>query len=313
MNHRPIVPCIWLDDQAEQAAAFYARTFPGGRITATSRYPETSDNPGGRPRGSILTVEIEVAGQPFTLLNGGPLFALNPSLSFFVHLDASDEAERLFAPLADAGRVLMPIGPYPWSERHGWVEDRFGVSWQVMAGRRPAGGATIAPCLMFAGPQHGRAEEAMRAYAGIFPGGRIVEVSRYAAGEGPVGLVKHGRFVLAGQDLVAMDSHVSHGITFNEALSLQVICPDQATVDRTWAALGEGGAHGPCGWLKDRFGLSWQVVPARIAAWMASPDTAARDRAFQAMLGMKKPDIAALERAFDGPVHKGPQDPMGTP
>jgi predicted 3-demethylubiquinone-9 3-methyltransferase (glyoxalase superfamily) len=300
MTSHQIVPCIWLDDQAEQAADFYVRTFPGGRITATSHYPESADNPGGRPRGSVLTVEFEVAGQRFTALNGGPVFVLNPSISFFVHVDGSDEADRLFAALADGGQVLMPIDAYPWSPRFGWVQDRFGVSWQVMAGRRPPGGSTIVPCLMFSGPQHGRAEEAMRAYAGVFPGGRVVDVARYAAGEGPEDSVKHGRFVLAGQDLVAMDSHLAHGITFNEALSLQVMCDDQATLDRCWADLGDGGEHGPCGWLKDRFGLSWQVVPTGIGRWLASEDVAARDRAFAAMLKMKKLDVAALERAYAG-------------
>jgi predicted 3-demethylubiquinone-9 3-methyltransferase (glyoxalase superfamily) len=301
MPTRPIVPCIWFDDQAEQAAASYVRTLPGGRVTATAHYPESRDNPSGRPRGSVVTVEFEVAGQHFTALNGGPLFVPNQSISFFVHVDTADEANRLFAALAEGGQALLPLDAYPWSERYGWVQDRFGVSWQVMAGRRPPGGATIAPCLMFAGPQHGRAEEALRAYAGILPGAHLADLVRYAAGEGPEGKVKHGRLLLAGQELVAMDSHLSHGITFNEAISLQLPCDDQATLDRYWAALGAGGAPGPCGWLKDRFGLSWQLVPTRMAAWMAGPDSAARDRAFAAMLAMGKLDIAALERAWAGP------------
>jgi predicted 3-demethylubiquinone-9 3-methyltransferase (glyoxalase superfamily) len=300
MNNRKIVPCIWLDDQAEQAAAFYSKTFPDGRVMATSRYPDSSDNPSGRPRGSVLTVEFEVAGQRFTALNGGPIFVLNPSISFFVHVDTAGEADRLFAALADGGEALMPLDAYPWSERYGWVKDRFGVTWQVMAGRRQPGAATLVPCLMFSGKQHGRAEEAMRVFTGAFPGGRIDGVERYSAGEGPPGTVKHGRFVLAGQEMVAMDSHVSHGITFNEALSLQILCRDQAELDSYWDALSEGGEKGPCGWLKDRFGLSWQVVPAGMADWMTSKDAAARDRAFKAMLKMRKLDIAALARAFEG-------------
>ena len=295
-----ITPSIWLDDQAEAAAAFYVRTFPAGRIVATSHYPESSDSPSGRPRGSVLTVELEVAGQRFTALNGGPLFIPNPSISFFVHVDTAAEVDLLYAALAEGGDALMPLGSYPWSERYAWVKDRFGVSWQVIVGRRAEGGATIAPCLMFAGAQHGRAEEAMRLYAGIFPGGRIDSVERYAAGEGPPGTVKHGRFVVAGQEMVAMDSHVAHGFTFNEALSFQVQCADQAELDRLWDALGEGGAHGPCGWLKDRFGLSWQVVPSRIGTWITSTDAAARDRMFAAMMQMTKLDIAALERAYEG-------------
>jgi predicted 3-demethylubiquinone-9 3-methyltransferase (glyoxalase superfamily) len=296
----PIVPCLWFDDQAEPAAAFYAMHFPEVRITAVSRYPESFDNPGGKPRGSLLTVEFEVAGQRFTALNGGPHFVLNPSISFFFHVDAPADADRIYSSLAEGGEVLMALGTYPWSPRYGWVRDRFGVSWQVIAGRRAPGGATIAPCMMFAGSQHGRAEEAMRSYTGCFPHGRIESVERYAADEGPAGTVKHGRFVLAGQEMIAMDSHVDHGFTFNEALSLQVMCRDQGEVDHYWRTLAEGGEEGPCGWLKDRFGVSWQVVPDEMPTWMTSGDAAARDRAFQAMLGMRKLDVAALRAAFAG-------------
>jgi predicted 3-demethylubiquinone-9 3-methyltransferase (glyoxalase superfamily) len=295
-----IIPCIWLDDQAEEAGAFYTRNFPGSRITGKSHFPESGENPVGKAPGSVLTVEAELAGQPFTLLNGGPMFVPNPSISFFVHVDEPKEADRLFGILAEGGKALMPLDAYPWSPRYGWIQDRFNVSWQVMAGRSPHAGSTIAPCLMFAGPQHGRAEEAMRLYTGIFPGSRIDATERYAPGEGPVETVKHGRFVLDGQTIVAMDSHVSHDITFNEGLSLQVMCEDQKELDRYWDALGDGGEFGPCGWLKDRFGLSWQVVPAAIAELMTSKDAAARDRAFAAMLEMGKLDIAELEKAYRG-------------
>lgn len=300
MSNQRIVPCIWLDDQAEAAAALYARVFRDSRVIATSRYPESGENPSGRPPGSVLTVELVVEGQRVTLLNGGPMFVVNPSISFFVHVDSGAEADRMFAVLLDGGEALMPIDAYPWSVRYGWVKDRFGVSWQVMAGRRPPGAATIVPCLMFAGKQHRRAEEAMRFFTGVFPGGRIDLVERNAAGEGPEGTVKHGRFVLDGHTLVAMDSHLEHGFTFSEALSLQVMCEGQAEVDRFWDALSDGGEQGPCGWLKDRFGVSWQVVPRGIEAWMTSKDTRARDRAFAAMLTMKKLDVAELERAFAG-------------
>lgn len=300
MSKRTLVPCLWFDDQAEAAADFYTRTFPSDRVIAVSRYPESSDNPSGKPRGSVLTVEFEVADLRFTALNGGPLFKLNPSISFFAHVDSAEQADRLFEALAEGGTVLMPLDAYPWSERYGWVQDRFGVSWQVIAGRRPKSGALIAPCLMFSGAQHGKAEQAIQTYTRIFPDSRVETLERYAAGEGPEGTIKHGRFVLAGQDMVAMDSHIEHAFGFNEALSLQVMCKDQAEIDRYWEALSEGGEKGPCGWLKDRFGVSWQVVPAGIAEWLTSPDTAARDRAFQALMGMTKPDVAGLQAAFRG-------------
>lgn len=295
-----IVPCVWLDDRAEVAARTYARIFPGARTVAVSHYPESMDNPSGRPRGSVLTVEVELAGQRFTLLDGGPIFRPNPSISFFVHVAGPAEADALYGQLADGGQPLMPIGTYPWSPRYGWIQDRFGVSWQVIAARRPAGGATIVPCLMFSGAQRGRALDAMRTYAGVFPDSRVGDVERYEAGEGPGGGVKHGRMVLAGQELVAMDSHVSNDVKFDEGLSLQVMCAGQGEVDRYWAALSAGGSQGPCGWVKDRYGLSWQVVPDQIGRWMSTPDAGARDRAFAALMQMGKPDVAALDRAFAG-------------
>jgi predicted 3-demethylubiquinone-9 3-methyltransferase (glyoxalase superfamily) len=295
-----IVPCLWLDDQAEHAASFYTETFPHGRVTAVARYPESSDNPSGKPRGSVLTVDFELAGQRFTALNGGPHFTIDPSISFFVFVDTPREADALFSRLADGGTVLMPIDKYPWSERYGWVQDRFRVSWQVIAGQRPSSGATIAPCLMFAGPAHGKAEAALRAYVRIFPGSSLETLERFTQSEGPEGTVKHGRCTLAGQTLIAMDSHLSQDITFSEAISLQVMCADQTELDHYWNTLSEGGQQGPCGWLRDRFGVSWQVVPSRIAEWMASKDTAARDRAFQAVMHMKKLDIASIEAAFRG-------------
>lgn len=292
-----IVPCIWLDDQAEAAAALYTSLL-GGRTTAVSHYPESFDNPGHKPRGSVLTIDLEAGGQRFTLLNGGPNFTPNPSISFFLQVDEPQEVTRLHDALIEGGSALMPLDRYPWSPRYAWVQDRFNVSWQIMCEERSGAGARIFPCLMFANAQHGRAEEAMKLYTGIFPDGRLGSIERYTKETGPEGKVVHGRFTIGGQEMAAMDAHGSHGFTFDEGLSLQVMCESQAEVDHYWDALAQGGSHGPCGWLKDRFGLSWQVVPAQMSAWMTHPDAAARDRAFQAMLGMKKLDIAALERAL---------------
>lgn len=295
-----IAPCIWLDRTAEAAAALYTTLFPDSRIRTVVHYPEGFDNPAGKPPGSVMTVEVELAGLPFTLLDGGPHFEPNPSLSFFVHTDSSEETDGIFTALAEGGSELMPLQEYPWSPRYSWVQDRFGVSWQVIQGRREGVAQKIVPSLMFSGARHGRAEEAMHFYLGVFESSRMRDVSRYATEEGPEGAVKHGRFVLAGQDFVAMDAHGDHPFGFDEGISLQVLCEDQAEIDRYWAALTEGGEEGPCGWLKDRFGLSWQVASAGLAELVASGDAAAYGRAFRAMLGMRKLDIAALRAAHAG-------------
>jgi predicted 3-demethylubiquinone-9 3-methyltransferase (glyoxalase superfamily) len=296
----PISARIWLDDQALDAARFYVDTLPAGRITGESRYPESFDNPGRKPRGSLLTVEFEVGGQRFTALNGGPDFTVNPSVSFFVHVDSPDEADGLVGKLVAGGSFLMPLDRYPWSERYAWVQDRYGVSWQVFSGAHPGGTQRIVPCLMFADAVHGRAEEAIKRYVEVFPDSRIDTIERYGASRGPEGKVVHGRFELGGQEMVAMDSHEARGATFNEALSFEISCRDQAEVDRYWRELSAGGKEGPCGWVTDRFGLSWQVVPARMSSWMTSPDVAARDRVFGALLEMRKLDVAKIERAFAG-------------
>lgn len=299
MTNSPIVPCIWLDDQAEAAADVYLAAFGGGSVDAVTHYPGSAPNPSGRPPGSVLTVDLTVAGQRFTLLNAGPAFTVNPSISFFVFAPSATEVEGLYHALVDGGMALMALDAYPWSERYGWVQDRFGVSWQVMA-VPGAERATVAPCLMFTGSQHGRARAAIDAYVAAFPGSSVDDVDTHDGSEDPAGTVKHGRFVLTGQPMAAMDSAYEHGFTFNEAVSLQVMCAEQDEVDRLWSRLGEGGEHGPCGWLKDRFGVSWQVVPEVLAAWLRSDDVAARERTFAAMLEMGKLDVEELRRAYDG-------------
>lgn len=299
MIRSPIVPCLWFDDQAEAAADFYLAAFGGGSIDAVAHYPGSAPNPSGRPPGSVVTVDVTVAGQRFTLLNGGPAFSINPSVSFFVFLPTAAEVDGLVHALLDGGSALMPLDAYAWSERYAWVRDRYGVSWQVMADPGVER-ATVAPCLMFTGAQHGRAREAIDAYVAALPGSRVDFVDTHDGAEGPAGTVKHGRFALAGQPMAAMDSAFDHGFAFNEAVSLQVMCADQDEVDRLWSTLAEGGEHGPCGWLKDRFGVSWQVVPEALTAWLTDPDVAARERTFAALLEMGKLDVEELRRAHAG-------------
>lgn len=159
----------------------------------------------------------------------------------------------------------------------------------------------IVPCLWF----DRQAEEAARFYIGIFPGGRITSVLRYpAVGQevhgGEPGSVLTVSFELAGQAFTALNG--GPVFKFNEAVSLMVMCDTQDEVDHYWKRLGEGGdpAAQQCGWLKDRYGVSWQVVPKGAEEMFASPDRKKSERAFAAMLQMKKLDIAALKRAFEG-------------
>ena len=154
---------------------------------------------------------------------------------------------------------------------------------------------TIIPCLWF----DAQGEEAATFYTSVFPNSRITEIQRYGeAGPGPVGSVMTVTFELAGQKFLALNGGPQ--FTFSEAISFQVICESQDEVDRYWDELSAGGEEGPCGWLKDRFRLSWQVVPAVLPELLADPDQDKAQRVMKAMLGMNKIDVAELQRAADG-------------
>jgi predicted 3-demethylubiquinone-9 3-methyltransferase (glyoxalase superfamily) len=154
---------------------------------------------------------------------------------------------------------------------------------------------TQIPCLWF----DGQAEQAAAHYTAIFPNSEILGVARYGPDTpGPEGEVMTVDFSLDGQRYVGLNGGPQ--FTFSEAISFQIMCADQDEVDHYWDRLADGGAQGPCGWLKDRFGVSWQVVPTRLQELIDDPDAGRAQRAMQAMLRMQKIDIAELERAADG-------------
>jgi len=154
----------------------------------------------------------------------------------------------------------------------------------------------ITPCLWF----DTEGEEAAELYTSIFPNSRIVEVTRYgSAGPRPEGMVMTVSFELDGQRFMALNGGPEPGFHFNEAISFEVGCRDQEEVDMFWGKLSEGGAEGPCGWLKDRYGVSWQIVPTVLPELLTDPDKEKAQRVMQAMLQMKKIEIAELERAAE--------------
>ncbi|VFU09867.1 conserved protein of unknown function [Methylocella tundrae] len=143
------------------------------------------------------------------------------------------------------------------------------------------------------------AEEAVNFYISLFPGSRILQVSRYGeAGPGKPGSVLTMSFELAGVQFLALNG--GPHFKFSEAISLSVDCQSEAEVDELWEKLGAGGEYGRCGWLKDRYGLSWQLVPSRLPEFIGGADAAGAKRAMEAMLKMSKLDIRALEAAYDG-------------
>jgi len=157
--------------------------------------------------------------------------------------------------------------------------------------------SAITPCLWF----DLEAEEAAEFYVSLFPNSRITETTHYNdAGMRPAGTVMTVAFELDGRPFIGLNGGTQ--FTFSEAISFQVPCDSQAEVDRYWEAFGEGGEHGPCGWVKDRFGVSWQVFPRRLIELLRESGAEAAERVTEAMLKMRKMDLETLERAASAPA-----------
>jgi predicted 3-demethylubiquinone-9 3-methyltransferase (glyoxalase superfamily) len=299
-----IVPNLWFDDQAGEAAEFYTSLFKNSRIGKKTYYGKAGFEFHRQPEGRLMTIAFELEGQEFVGLNGGPVFKFNPAVSFLVACKTKDEVDALWKELSAGGQALMELGEYPFSQRYGWTADRFGLSWQVMAmGDRPIT-QKIIPTLMYVGPVCGKAEEAINFYVSVFRDARVDAIDRYGKGEEPdqEGTVKHASFTLEGQAFAAMESAYQHKFGFNEAVSLIVRCRDQAEIDHYWDRLIVGGDPQAqvCGWLKDKFGVSWQVTPTVLEEMLRDPDKAKVERVTNAFLRMKKFDIDELKKAFAG-------------
>lgn len=274
-----IYPCLWMDHQAKEAAIFYCSLFQKTALL--------SESP--------LAVQFELDGSRIMAINGGPMFTINPSISFFVTCSTVEEIEQLWSRLSDGGEAMMPLGSYPWSEKYGWTADRFGMTWQLMLGELPPGSQKIMPLFLFVGEQFGKAEEAINLYSSIFKGSSVNHLERYREGEIPeaAGTVKFGSFSLDGHQFAAMDGPGTHEFKFNEGVSLVVECDTQYEIDYFWDNLTkDGGREVQCGWLRDKFGVSWQIIPQKLGEIMADPDKA--ERVMQRILTMKKLDLSQI-------------------
>lgn len=277
MNNK-IYPCLWFDNNGNDAASFYCNVFGDGIITSANN----------------IVTGFTLHGEKFIAINGGPMFKPNPSISIFVLFENTDEVNDAWNKLSDGGTVLMPIDKYPWSERYGWIQDKFGISWQLYAGKMENVGQKFTPLLMFTGVQNGYAENAISFYTSVFPNSTINGIARYEAGEGDVeGRVKHGQFILNNYVFMAMESSGPHAFEFNEAVSIVVECDTQDEIDYYWNILtANGGQESMCGWLKDKYGVSWQIIPTILGSLMSDPDKA--PKAVQAFMKMKKFEIDKL-------------------
>lgn len=238
-----------------------------------------------------MVVNFELWGKKFMGLNGGFMFKINPSISFFVYCKTAAQTDEIYNALAADGEPLMAIGKYDWSERYGWIKDKFGLTWQVML----APEEKIMPCLLFTGDKFGSAEAAINFYTSVFDNSAVNALHHYSNETPFAGKVLFSDFNLNQYNITAMDGPGEHAFIFNEALSFVVTCQTQEEIDYYWNKLTEGGEESQCGWLKDKFGISWQIVPAILGQLMTDPEKA--PRVMQAFMQMTKFDIKKLIQA----------------
>ncbi|KQK25417.1 3-demethylubiquinone-9 3-methyltransferase [Chryseobacterium aquaticum] len=286
MNNN-IFPCLWYDGDAKESADFYCQVF-GGTITTDT----------------LVVLNIELFGQKLMLLNGGPQFKKNASVSFMVLCETEEEVEKYWSPLSENGLVLMELGEYPWSKKYGWVRDRFGVTWQVYLGEKQ-GEQKIIPTLMFIHKNNGKAMEAMELYTEVFPNSKIGDVLKYGDGVGNESHeipenVQHAHFEIDDYSFFCMDNSYDHEFDFNEGISIVVMTDNQEQTDHLWNSLTkDGGRESMCGWLKDKFGMSWQIVPKKLIQLMNDPHQEKAQKVVQAMMKMQKIVISDLEEAYN--------------
>lgn len=287
MNNN-IFPCLWFNGDGKEAADFYCEIF-NGKITA--------DTP--------VVLNIELFGQKLMFLNAGPQFEKNASISFTILCETEDEVQQYWNELSKNGTILMELDEYPWSKKYGWVRDHFGVTWQIYLGEK-LGDQNIIPTLMFIHQNNGQAEKAIEFYTSIFPNSKVGGILKYGDGVGNENHeisenIQHADFEIDHYTMFCMDNSHDHQFDFNEGISMVVMTDDQIQTDHLWnSLLLDGGRESMCGWLKDQFGVSWQIVPKRLLELMNDFDQPQKaQKVVEAMMSMQKIVIADLENAYN--------------
>lgn len=299
-----ITPFLWFDRNAEEAVNFYTSLFSNSSVSEVRRYPNGPlEDPMAGLEGKVLTAVFSIDGYQLMAIDGGSYFTFSPSTSLSVQLKSVAEIDELYRKLIDGGTALMPLGVYGFSKKYAWLNDKYGLSWQLNV---PFDAENIAhkfaSFLMFHGKNNGKAEEAMQHYVSVFGSGKIGDIYRYGARNhaGKEGAINHAEFELFGQQFMVMDSGIDHKFNPTAAMSLLVECDTQEEIDRYWNGLSASPEAEQCGWLVDKYGFSWQIVAKQIGTYMRDPDTARGERVMQAVLKMKKIILADVEKAAAG-------------
>lgn len=272
-----LTTCLWFNNNAQEAVDFYKKVF-----TDVSTHTTTP-----------IVISFEIHGHKLMGLNGGDMFKINPSISLFVNCNSVETVNTIWNKLIEEGKALMQIDTYPWNERYGWLQDKFGVTWQISFIKEQEQSVKITPSMLFTGEQFGKAEAAIELYSSIFKESKTTVSVKYPDGNELSGKIMYAEFVINNHPFIAMDGPGKHEFSFNEAVSFVVNCTTQDEIDYYWNSLiANGGKESRCGWLKDQFDISWQIVPEQLGEWMRNTEKSAK--IMQAIMTMNKIDMNVL-------------------
>ncbi len=288
-----IIPHLWYDTEAKEAAAFYVDLF-GGKIDWTYTITDT-------PSGDSDLVQFQLGDMTLAAISAGPYFKLNESMSLMVTVADKADVTRIYEALSDGGRVLMPLAEYPFSPYYVWLEDRFGLSWQLSYAPDLDKPYQFDICLLFSQDQVGLAQPMLDYYKDKLPQASVGQISYYGEGEAPVEAAKlnYAELLIGDQKIIAMDHGYGGVASFNEAFSLMVYVDNQEEADSWYEIVSAVPEAEICGWAKDQFGISWQIVPRILmeAYDSASPEQIKAVNA--AVMTMKRLDIASIQAILD--------------
>lgn len=278
MNSK-IIPHLWFDTEAQEAAEFYVSLFENSKIKNGSQVH-------GTPSGSTQIVDFILAGTHFQAISAGPYFKFNTAISLMVYCTSKAEALGLWNKLKQDAHIIWDLAPDKYNLCHGVLSDKYGLSWQILASL-DFSSQQIVPNLSFSG----QAQEAMAYYGQVFSNSYIKSIDLNEDSS-----IMHAEFKIEDLLLTSRDDKASP--SFNEAFSFMIMCSNQEEINFYWYILSDDPKAEQCGWLKDKFGLSWQIVPKVLPEMLRLGNKQQKNAVTQAFLSMKKLDIKTLEKAY---------------
>jgi predicted 3-demethylubiquinone-9 3-methyltransferase (glyoxalase superfamily) len=281
LDNQRIYPCLWFNKEAREAVEYYSGIFSNFIALKQNEFVST----------------FEINGCKFMAINGGPHYKMNPAVSYFVYCGGDQEIDRLYKALIHGGDIIMPLDKYAWSPRYACIIDKFGVSWHLDV-EEINNSQKIVPTLLFVNEKNLMVGDAVEFYSTIFENSKILLKAPYPPNTGmPDDAILFAQYKLLNVVINSMSSTMHHDYDFTPGNSLVIECSHQDEIDYYWEKLGEGGKYSRCGWLTDKFGLSWQIIPDFLTELTTDPIKG--PKVVEAFMQMTKFEIEPLLKAAE--------------